>query len=351
MTTFLPAGLDDDQSLLNYLRGLDPDERATLINGLGPEERTRVDTLAATQALFEEEEDEDEDDGLDELDELDEDADPSFAAKQQPHDERSEAEAEDGVDWLLDDGGVILDGTYSFSCGDDGAVYYYAGEDHKATSLLGLPGVQPGDYGSVDVSAGVPGAAQVTGNRYRDAQVVEDAGDDVPDDADEAHVDELAAAATAAGPGKAQPAPGANDPFAIYRRDTASVIRVWDATDVSKKAIKDLCAAQDSDATIPFLATSLWIFFGDQDVEIENYFEPVAITGRLRFTRNRTKPNVFSLEGIRARQLPAGFPTEKTGTGDDAALAAAERELRQLALDSDVYPYRDRNRITVTTSA
>lgn len=95
----------------------------------------------------------------------------------------------------------------------------------------------------------------------------------------------------------------------------------------------DLCAAADSDRRVAFLATSAWLAL-DPDAydELRDYKSPDVLRGLLRFTRNRTRPNVFSFE-------------EVTGPGGTQALRWAEQTVMHMVQDPAIYRYRDRERV------
>jgi len=136
------------------------------------------------------------------------------------------------------------------------------------------------------------------------------------------------------------------DEWERWRRDPQEVMDVRTAEYDSKNAIKALCA-NGGGAPVRFIATSKFAFFGEQSAIVRYYLMPVAVEGTIRFTRNRTRPNVFTFENVDVKyDVPAGFPTDAWGAGDDTALAKAEAKIRELIRDKDVYDYRDRDRVT-----
>lgn len=113
--------------------------------------------------------------------------------------------------------------------------------------------------------------------------------------------------------------------------------------------LQKLCDPADSTESVDFMATTKWLILGTSDGQLKKYLKEVAVTGKLRFVRYRTRPNVFSFDDVDHPATPYDFPATYTGSGGMPALYEAQRMLRELVATSPktIYPYGDRNRVIV----
>jgi hypothetical protein len=121
------------------------------------------------------------------------------------------------------------------------------------------------------------------------------------------------------------------------------------ATQSFAGSLAGLC--RESGSRMTFRATTRWLIDGSIFGELFQLMEPIALHGTIEFTRNRTKPNVFSIFGLTPHVPQGDVDTELTGVGDDRALAVVEQYIRDFCAQDDRYPYRDGTRVKVEVSA
>ena len=135
-----------------------------------------------------------------------------------------------------------------------------------------------------------------------------------------------------------------SDPYATWRADDIAMRElIQQDVDGSTSSMKALCEVGDEKTSMPFLATSSWVIFGDVNTRVWEYLRPVAERGYITFMRYRSKPNVFTVYATEPAVTPVGFPTTYTGAGGAAAIDKLLYALKEHAANRATYPYRDRD--------
>lgn len=240
---------------------------------------------------------------------------------------------------LEDDTVVLPDGIYEFEV-RYGSAFVYELEQQTELVQVEAGHLADGDYGTVLVQNGVPGPLEVVGNSQVEQLDEEPSAWQGNASYEAGGSDEQVAAA----PEQAAEV----DKWATWRTWPDHFDAKLDAAQfTSGQAVRDLVEAEDSSARVPFIATSNYALLGEVDEEIATYFAPVAVRGQVRFTRNRTRPNAFTVENVAAAYPDADFPTWFTGTGDDRALARLVVVLKWIVEQPSWYRHRDASRIRI----
>jgi hypothetical protein len=137
------------------------------------------------------------------------------------------------------------------------------------------------------------------------------------------------------------------DIFGWANQPAEAVVDIAGANRISREALRQLCVSADSTQTIDFMATSKYLFLGDQSDELRQHFTLAAEWGALRFRRNRTSANEFTFEPVAPGNIPDGFPTRFTGHGGNDAYLFAVAALQSMIMDPGTYPYRDAQRVRI----
>lgn len=292
-----------------------------------------------------------------------------------------ETEEEQGTD--LDVRPEFADGDYGYGTNDQGTIYVYAwGETDPQNFVTTLDA-------RADAPAGSAGTVRHAGGQWVDFQpqdegteseAEEDTGyptppsidlDDDPgfdlsdleqeiadadprpwpdeDDEDEGTDTTDASDATDASEDEADEDEADEDPWARWRDPDDRPAELDNYVELGWGSLAQL--VRDKQPEVEVTATNRIVIFGPiQDADVADYLQPVAVTARITFERNRTRPNVFTVDRLGSRQKPNGFPTGIVGEADPAGVRALiEAGIRAFTTGEhgDHYPYRDGARVVV----
>jgi hypothetical protein len=299
MTT-LPENLTD-QDLLDHLQAMDDYSRTELIAGLDEADTARVHGLLHRES---------------------EDDDPDLM---------SDAEL------VMTDDGQLLDGDYDFYANAaDGYLGVYRDGQFVAYASAPDGGPQPGDYGVITFTVGVPGTPQITGHTDDEQHQPEDVNDSdgsdlglVPEDDPYNHQPEDVNDSDGSDLGlvpEDAPAPVAAAPAPAWEAD-------WDAVASLNHGVVARIVARDAGAdrstTFMQLPGGEFLFGSGHDVNL--VATATGGSGTLRFNRNRLSANDFVID-------------DSVGDFDREELRDT---IRAIVADDSIYDYGDADRVRV----